>query len=192
MMDPEALPPAVRESVTPADHVIDGLRNALIKIIDEPMTVATLNRIERVAESGAMVLRALGGVAEAISGIKTEQLSDGEPITAAPPAETFGARMIQELMAMVPQLMGKKNEDPRKLVDALIAARRAGMTDVAAELEVRLVGKPFSEIGAVGPVSAEDEVTDLPQAEVESGAHIACMYGADRDYSGDPPDDGRA
>jgi hypothetical protein len=180
--------------LTPAEHVIDGLRNALIKIIDEPMTVTTLNRIERIAESGAMTLRAIGGVAEAISGIKTEQLSDGEPITTAPPAETFGARMIQELMAMVPQLMGKKNEDPRKLVDALIAARRAGMTDVAAELEVRLVGKPFSEIGAVGPVSAEDEdeVTDLPQVEVESGAHIARMYGADRDYSGDPPDDGRA
>jgi hypothetical protein len=106
----------------------ENLRAELLKLleIENPITVTTLNRIERIAETGAFLLRAIGGVEEAVAGIKTEQLSDGEPITTAPVAETFGARMIQELMAVLPQLLNKKNDDPRKLVHALIASSRSG------------------------------------------------------------------
>jgi hypothetical protein len=61
-------------------------------------------------------------------------------------AETFGARMLRELLAAI-SMNGRKNEDPlsigrdpRELVDAIADARERGMLDLADKLEQKLLG----------------------------------------------------
>ena len=56
-------------------------------------------------------------------------------------AETYGATIIRELMPALKSLTQSKNETPEQLVFAIATARREGMTDLAAELETKLVGK---------------------------------------------------
>lgn len=57
-------------------------------------------------------------------------------------SETFGARMLRELLAALPMLR-KNNEDMHTLVSAIADARERGMPDVAAKLEQRLLGTPL-------------------------------------------------
>ncbi len=58
-------------------------------------------------------------------------------------SETFGARILRELFALMPSMLPKHNEDPLTLVAAIADARERGMPDVAAKLEQRLLGTPL-------------------------------------------------
>jgi len=58
-------------------------------------------------------------------------------------SETFGARMLRELLATLPAMLRKSNEDMHALVGAIADARDRGMLDVAAKLEQRLLGTPL-------------------------------------------------
>jgi len=123
----------------------DALRVEIQKVLDEgPFTIQTAMRIERIADAAKSVLAAAGGVAAAIERVKTDQTADENPIAYSSAAETFGARMVQEIVAVLPQLLGARTQQsPEALVHALVMARLHGMTDVAAELETKLVGRPL-------------------------------------------------
>lgn len=58
-------------------------------------------------------------------------------------SETFGARMMRELLATLPALLRKSNEDPATIVAAIADARARGLTDLAAKLEQKLMGTPL-------------------------------------------------
>lgn len=58
-------------------------------------------------------------------------------------SETFGARMLRELLATLPAMLRKNNEDPLAIVAAIADAREHGMPDLAAKLEQRLLGTPL-------------------------------------------------
>jgi hypothetical protein len=69
-------------------------------------------------------------------------------------SETFGARLLRELMATLPLLQQRRDggDDPKQLVHALAEARRNGMHDVAEQLEVKLFGRVLS---GPRPIAAE-------------------------------------
>lgn len=69
------------------------------------------------------------------------------PDEAPPPevaSETFGARIMRELFAVLPALR-KNNEDPLVIVAAIADARERGMPDLAAKLEQKLIGTPLEK-----------------------------------------------
>ena len=55
--------------------------------------------------------------------------------------ETFGAKILRELVAVVPQVARSLREDPAQIVKAIAEARGAGLNDIAKELEARLRGE---------------------------------------------------
>ena len=113
-----------------------------------------------------MCVAATGTVKEAIDQIKDtngpmETLdSPDTPESQTQVSESFGARLLRELMATLPMLQGQRGEDPKRLVHALAEARRNGMHDVAEELEVKLFGRVLS---GPRPIAAEE-------VEVEEGS----------------------
>jgi hypothetical protein len=58
-------------------------------------------------------------------------------------SETFGARMLRELLATLPAMLHKNNEDLHALVGAIADARDRGMPELATKLEQRLLGTPL-------------------------------------------------
>lgn len=101
---------------------------------------------EETLESGLAVNTAVGPV-----GLPSPSFG---PIAPAPFMETGGAAMIRELVKLVPQMIagkdGSKAESLTNLIDALAVARSQGMTDVAAELEKKIVGKSLDGDRPVG------------------------------------------
>ena len=67
--------------------------------------------------------------------------SDSPPPEVA--SETFGARIMRELFALMPSALRKTNEDPLAIVAAIADARERGLHDLAAKLEHRLIGTPL-------------------------------------------------
>jgi len=87
-------------------------------------------------------------------------------------SETFGARLTREILAALPMLFSRQSQqqhqDPRRLVHALADARRNGMTDVAAELEIELFGRALT---GDKPVSVVPIVNVLPETPTLPPAH---------------------
>lgn len=111
-----------------------------------PFTIQIASHIQEFTEACKRVLAAAGGIAVAIDSIKDDQNEDGQAIAYSSAPETFGARVIQEIVAVLPKLVGARPtqmQSPEALVHALVMARAHGMTDVAAELETKLVGRPL-------------------------------------------------
>ena len=67
----------------------------------------------------------------------------GEPPPPEVASETFGARIMRELFALMPSELRKTNEDPLAIVAAIADARERGLHDLAAKLEHRLIGTPL-------------------------------------------------
>jgi hypothetical protein len=169
----------------------ETLRTEIRQILDEgEFTIATASRLERVAHAAKEALAAFGGVPEAIAKVKDDQTVDGEPVTFTDnPAETFGARMLKEIVASIAAITAApKKESAEGLVQALITARENGMTDVAAELEKKLCGKPLDgERPVLGRVQARigkyldgEMPGEMPAAEVEV-PDPGCACGRARD-----------
>lgn len=97
-----------------------------------------------------MCIAASGSVKEAIDQIKEtsgpmESLDSSDtPESQAQASESFGARLIREILAVMPALTRPHGEDPKALVHALAEARASGMHDVAEELEKKLFGRVLS------------------------------------------------
>jgi hypothetical protein len=151
----------------------EALRTEIRTILDadgKPFTIAIAARIMKLAEAAKTVLVASGGVAEAIAHVEdlktpSDEDDDVSPMTAPKPtaAETFGTRMIQEFIAILPVIF-KKSDD--SLMPLLIMARKHGMTDVAAELEAKMFGKPLD---GDRPFKA-DEFIDAESAHTNGAA----------------------
>jgi len=92
-------------------------------------------------------------VKEAVDQIKDtngpmENLAPNSPEPPVQAAETFGARIFREILALVPtirpslQAPQPAGTESLALVHAIAAARERGMPDVAAALEAKLLGTP--------------------------------------------------
>jgi hypothetical protein len=84
----------------------------------------------------------------------------------APNVETYGATIIREALSAMTGFQKAQAESPDRLVEAIAAARRAGMTDVAAELEKKLTGKALDGARPItgGPVTVESFLSPTPPA----------------------------
>ena len=150
--------------------LIEAIRKELRRLIDAPDL--DLGRI------GHMALQA----DDLLSFTSTpEDVMRGKQIPGAPlepnfanvgSAETYGATVIRELVPALKGMMQGQKETPESLTWAIATARRAGMTDLSAELEQKLVGK---KLDGERPVEGKlksveeylDEVTPVTRASVE-------------------------
>jgi hypothetical protein len=118
-----------------------------------------------------MCVAATGSVKEAIDQIKDtngpmESLDTSDtPESQMQVSESFGARLLRELMASLPMLQQpREGDDPKELVHALAEARRNGMHDVAEQIEVKLFGRVLS-----GPRPVTAEEVDVVEGSYEHG-----------------------
>src|SRR5574341_1788141 len=93
----------------------DALRTEIQKVLDDgPFTIQTAAKLGRLADAAKSVLAAAGGVSEAIARVKDDQTADENPIAYSSSAETFGARMVQEIVAVLPQLLVARTQQSPK------------------------------------------------------------------------------
>lgn len=85
----------------------------------------------------------------------------GPALAPSPPSETFGAKLVREILAMVPVVANARNNTPENLVMAIATAEREGMPELAAKLRKTL--------GVERPEEGEDPITS---AEDESAATV--------------------
>ena len=152
-------------------ELAEALRNEIRNALEAGGGSFDINVARRVYDLAIaardMCVAATGSVKEAIDQIKDtngpmESLdSPDTPESQVQVSESFGARLLRELMATLPMLQARPNgDDPKQLVHALAEARRNGMHDVAEQIEVKLFGRVLS---GPRPVTAED-------VEVEEGS----------------------
>ena len=133
----------------------EALRTEIRTALDadgKPFDINVARRVYDIAIAARdMCVAATGSVKEAIDQIKDtngpmETLDTSDtPESSVLASETFGARLLRELLAIVPALTRPpQGEDPKALVHALAEARGAGMHDVAEELEKKLFGHVLS------------------------------------------------
>lgn len=154
----------------------EAMRDEMRRILDDgEFTVTSCSTLMRMAEAARDFLRANAVKPEDLT---TDQESGADVIgigPAAPVAETFGSKMIRELLAAMPDLVRMQRENPGSLVQAIAMARSQGMPDVAAALEKRLVGArldgarpvsplgiPFIPMGALGLDASGSPVAQVP------------------------------
>ena len=154
------------ERNTMSPELSEALRTEIRTALDAgggPFDVNVARRVYDLAIAARdMCIAASSTVKDAIDQIKDtngpmETLdSPDTPESAAQVSESFGARMIRELLAVVPSLGRSGGQDPRELVHALAEARSRGMHDVAAELEKKLFGRELTGPRPVVDVSDFD------------------------------------
>lgn len=152
----------------------EALRNEIRAALEAggaPFDINVARRVYDIAIAARdMCVAATSTVKEAIDQIKEtdgpmESLDTSDtPESAVQASESFGARLLRELMATLPMLQAPRGEDPKRLVHALAEARRNGMHDVAEELEVKLFGRVLS-----GPRSITAEGVDVVDGSREQG-----------------------
>ena len=134
-------------------ELAEALRKEIRTALDadgKPFDVNVARRVYDLAIAARdMCVAATGSVKEAIDQIADtngpmETLQDPDaPESAAQVSETFGARILRELLAMAPTAFRKTPEDPHVLIAAIADARERGMHDLAAKLEQKLIGTPL-------------------------------------------------
>lgn len=137
----------------PSEHLTEALRTELRAILDndgEPFNLQVARHVYDFAiaakdlltvsvksvEDAMRVVADNNGAMESLTGP-----NDPQPPELA--SETFGARMLRELLATLPAMLRKNNEDLHALVGAIADARDRGMPDLASKLEQRLLGTPL-------------------------------------------------
>ena len=144
-------------------ELANALRNEIRTALEAgggPFDINVARRVYDLAIAARdMCVAATGSVKEAIDQIKDtngpmETLDTSDtPESQVQVSESFGARLLRELMATLPMLQGPRGDDPKQLVHALAEARRNGMHDVAEQLEVKLFGRVLS---GPRPITAEE------------------------------------
>jgi len=160
-----------RKGMSP--QLAEALRAEIRAALDadgKPFDVNVARRVYDLAIAARdMCVAATSGVKEAIDQIKDtngpiESLDQPDtPTSQLQASETFGARLIREVLATLPRLQRNNgsNEDPKALVHALAEARRNGMHDVAEELEIKLFGRVLSNESR--PIAAAIDVVQPVQ-----------------------------
>ena len=149
-----------KEDVSP--ELAEALRNEIRTALEadgKPFDVNVARRVYDLAIAARdMCIAASNSVKEAIDQVKEmngpmESLqapgaleASTAPEAQAQVAETFGARVLRELLAMVAGTLPAgfhRPEDPHVLIAAIADARERGMPDLAAALERKLLGTPL-------------------------------------------------
>lgn len=177
--------------------IAEALRAEILRVLTDAkeFTPATCAQIERIARSGKDVLRAAAGISvqrgiQLIHGMDDDGMGMGDSsvssdgglsvianpssaLTTAPAVETFGVKVIQEIIAALPAILGnnhpkRQQDDPLKLVLAIKAAREAGMEELAIDLEERLTGFVHpARVAAPEAVPAEGDPDTLAKLQAQ-------------------------
>lgn len=155
-------------------ELANALRNEIRTALEAdggPFDINVARRVYDLAIAARdMCVAATGSVKEAVAQIKDtdgpmESLDSSDtPESQVQVSESFGARLLRELMATLPMLQGPRGEDPKQLVHALAEARRNGMHDVAEQIEVKLFGRVLS-----GPRPVTAEEVEVVEGSYEHG-----------------------
>lgn len=161
MTDPAAFP------------IKEAFRAELQRVLSGEFNAGTLKTLIQMAKAAQQFLMAEGLAAQGGEIVSDE---DGEPNAQASygggmiysPAgggglnnETFGAKMLREMITTLPALLLKQNETPEKLVAALAAAREAGLDDIADALKTKLIGGIVAAVGsAIAPAALAVDLED--------------------------------
>lgn len=173
----------------------EALRAEILRVISEAkdFTPSVCLQVERLARSGVAVLQAASGMraAQGIAQLSPVNEYDGSddgsvmisptltnayPLSPAPAVETFGNKVIQELLTALPALMNrtKEKENPLTLVRAMKEAKEAGFSEIAMDLEERLTGlvavgrSPKPEGPSAASEPAEENVPEEGAPEPDS------------------------
>jgi hypothetical protein len=188
---------ARKRSRQPTDAVLEALRHELRALLSQPvLDAAVLHKIGKVAAAGGQLLMARdprqkihlpreNGVAPIYTGGDDQDDSAGEMIanpnvtgqSAGP--ETYGAKLLREIMANIGPLTAAMRDTPGALVMALADARRNGLDDVAAILEKRLgVEPPKNGKKPKRPVGPVPVLGDFPLLRATPPTVIGALSGA--------------
>ena len=148
----------------------DAIRKELRRLIDEPDL--DLGRIGHMALQADDLLVFTSTPEDVMRGKQTipngiawdPNLSGASPMSSA---ETYGATVIRELVPALKSMLQGQKETPDALVYAIATARREGMTDLAAELEHKLVGKRLDGKRPVEGRATVEDYLPLTRASVE-------------------------
>jgi hypothetical protein len=108
-----------------------------LAIAARDMCIAASNSVKEAIDQ----VKELNGPMESLQGPGSLEASTA-PEAQAQVAETFGARVLRELLAMTSGSL-RHAEDPHVLIAAIADARERGMHDLAAGLEQKLLGTPL-------------------------------------------------
>jgi hypothetical protein len=130
--------------VTVQSNVVESIREVLLALVRKPDLDAHLGQIARAARQADDLLVVIKAP-EAV--MRDEHALLGVTATTVPAIatgpETYGASILRQLIPALQDFRKAQNETPEAMVHAITLARRNGMTDVAAELEKKLTGKPL-------------------------------------------------
>lgn len=138
-------------------HLVESIRKELRRLVETKDLDQHLGEIGRFAIQADDMLMCVKSP-EAVMKSEHAVTVPGAPATpfAAGP-ESYGATLVRQLMGALVQYQQAQKESPESLAFALVTARRAGMTDVAAELEKKLLGK---SLDGDRPVDGRMHLTD--------------------------------
>ena len=120
-------------------HLVEAIRKELRRLVDEPDLDANLGMIGRFANEADDMLSMIKSP-EAVMRDEHEITLPGV-IGTASNVETYGANILRQIIPALKDYQRAQTETPESLTYAIATARRAGMTDLAAELEKKLLGK---------------------------------------------------
>jgi len=146
-----------------------ALRARLMRLIKKPLTARSLSELEQVTKITRQLLVAgaspaalsagcdyapyLGQVPGPGGSLPVDSLYSAGPMMSgpahSPPAETWAATLMRELIAGLGGLKGKEEEDPLKIIAAISFAKERGLEEVADKLSARL--GVHSKVGPIGP-----------------------------------------
>ena len=120
-------------------YIIEAIRKQLRFLVEQQDLDAHLNTITMFARQADDML----SVIKPAKAVMRDEHAITLPGVDDTPgnAETYGATIMRTLMAQLTAHQNSALQSPEMLVSAITAARRDGMTDVAAELEKKLLGK---------------------------------------------------
>jgi hypothetical protein len=147
--------------------LIEAIRKELRRLIDAPDL--DLGRVGHMALQADDLLSFTSTPEDVMRG----KQSPGAPIEpnlgSMSSAETYGATVIRELVPALKSMMQGQKETPESLTWAIATARRAGMTDLAAELELKLVGKKLDgERPVEGKMKSIEDYLPVTSESVEA------------------------
>jgi hypothetical protein len=126
----------------PEPVIAVAIRDEMRKLLNEPLTPATITALEQFCESARSALLAYdpshGLGRRRRRAIFGGVYSAGEPLEdEAQEGETFGARMMRELVTSLSALQQKQEStpDPVSFVIAIKHAKESGLDDMAKKLE---------------------------------------------------------
>ena len=141
--------PPVRPLKRPRRHInygpapkalVEAVRKELLRLVNLKDLDANIGTISRFAHQADDLL-ACSKAPEAVMRDEHEVTVPGILSNAESNAETYGASLIRQVLPALTNYQKASQETPQSLVEALVTARRAGMMDVASEIEQKLLGK---------------------------------------------------